>query len=83
VVEAVANHHEPGRVQHEGMDVLTAVHVANALVQELAPDGEGMVHAPPQLAYLESIGLADRLPEWRAIAEEQVRAGSSSWEARS
>jgi putative nucleotidyltransferase with HDIG domain len=78
VVEAVANHHEPARVQHEGMDVLTAVHVANALVQELAPDGEGLAHSPPHLAYLESIGLADRMPEWRAIAAEQARSSSSS-----
>jgi HD-like signal output (HDOD) protein len=71
VVEAVACHHEPSRVGSQAIDVLTAVHVANALAHQYAPapgHGDGELDE----AYLESIGATERLPEWRGLAERQL-----------
>jgi len=59
IVEAVANHHEPGRVRHEGgLDVLGAVHVADRLSRGLEPDP----------AFLEAAGIAGSLESWKATA---------------
>jgi HD-like signal output (HDOD) protein len=70
IVEAVGNHHAPERVEHPGLDVLTAVHVANALAHECEPNagapGSGVLNSE----YIASLGFSDRLPKWRESAEE-------------
>jgi HD-like signal output (HDOD) protein/CheY-like chemotaxis protein len=58
IVEAVANHHRPRRARARGFWIGGAVHVARALAA-----GE-----PVDEGYLESIGVADRLPGWRRLA---------------
>ena len=63
IVEAVAFHHEPQKSDLKKFTALTAVHVANALCD----DSEG---ASLDLEYLESIGVADRLDDWRETAAE-------------
>jgi hypothetical protein len=71
IVEAVANHHTPGRVVAvTADDVLVAVHVANALAHELR---EGVVGAEDRLdwEFLERIGADAFMPTWRQIAAEQ------------
>ena len=73
VVEAVANHHAPERVAQKGLDVLTAVVVANALVNERVPDPLGIPHDRLDVAYLEGLGLGDRVAEWSAFADAQLR----------
>lgn len=62
IVEAVASHHQPSRVRMSGFWVGGAVHVASALVAGTEIDE----------AYLRSVGQIDRLPKWRAMAEEQA-----------
>jgi HD-like signal output (HDOD) protein/CheY-like chemotaxis protein len=64
VVEAVAYHHAPGKGEQTKFTALTAVHVANALVQP--PRGSQGGIAPPQidLGYLGKIGRAEALPDW-------------------
>lgn len=84
VVEAVANHHAPGRVpQTPGIDALTAVHVANALAHEAAAtlgSSEDDSCAALDTAYLERIGIADRLPAWRELAASHVGASrAANW----
>jgi HD-like signal output (HDOD) protein len=70
IVEAVAYHHVPSHVVDCAgrVDVLTAVHVASALVDD-ADAGTG---APSALdaAYLGALGCRERLDDWRAIARE-------------
>jgi HD-like signal output (HDOD) protein len=46
VLEAVAFHEQPERVQHDGMDVVDVVHLCDAIVSELSPSP---FQAPPQL----------------------------------
>lgn len=70
IVEAVANHHAPERVQHPGLDAVTAVHVANALAHECETNGETILSATLNLEYLASLGLADRIEQWRESAQE-------------
>lgn len=62
IVEAVAFHHNPSSCPIYTFSLLTAVHVANALVNE----GESTEHhASVDLDYLEALGLNHRLPVWR------------------
>jgi HD-like signal output (HDOD) protein len=65
VVEAVAFHHSPEKSDMKKCSALTAVHVANAL----ALPGEER-DANLNLEYLEEIGVAERLDDWRDTARE-------------
>ncbi len=75
IVEAVAFHHTPGAVVPPAMDVLVAVHIAAALVHE-DPDHPEPVAKSGRLdvAFLERLGVMDKLPEWRGIVEEETIA---------
>lgn len=55
IVEAVAHHHQPSRVPQQSFGVLGAVHAAVALATSQEPDR----------AYLEQMGVLDRVEEWR------------------
>jgi len=66
IVEAVANHHAPDRVKHQGLDILTAVHAADALAHEIGI-GDGIAAGP---ALNMVIGFEDSVEDWRAIALE-------------
>ena len=63
IVEAVAFRHAPEKSDLKKFSPLTAVHVANALCDESEA-------ANLNLDYLEEIGVADRLDDWRDTAAE-------------
>jgi putative nucleotidyltransferase with HDIG domain len=65
IVEAVAYHHHPEALHHPRLDAVAAVAIACGLVN-------GSVDA----AYVESIGAADQLGAWRAIAADVVSVPS-------
>jgi len=76
IVEAVANHHYPGRVEHSGFDVVGAVHVADALSREAVagdPQAQG-AQAELDLEYLEAVGVSEQLPAWRELASCEATA---------
>jgi len=80
IVEAVANHHAPARVDTRDFGVLAATYVANCLADDEVPaTGTDGTQRPPglDLGYLESIGVADRLPEWREFARQKVKERSA------
>jgi HD-like signal output (HDOD) protein len=62
VVEAIAFHHQPLLTRQRTFTPLTAVHVADALMHE--NDRSGLRPAVDG-TYLEELGLADRLEDWR------------------
>jgi HD-like signal output (HDOD) protein len=73
IVEAVANHHAPSRVEQRGFDLLAAVHIADALANEVLDStaGGGSGYAGLDPVWLERLGVSDRIVAWRAIAEEK------------
>lgn len=66
IVEAVALHHEPPLGEHDRLTPLAAVHIANVLEHELRPSDEFRVSPIMATAFLNEIGLLQRLPIWRA-----------------
>ena len=70
IVEAIAFHHEPSGCAATEFAALTAVHVANALINEQQPSCDITLAVELDNGYLERIGVADRVPAWREMAEE-------------
>jgi HD-like signal output (HDOD) protein len=70
IVEAVAFHHDPSAAGRSAFDVSGAVHVADVLANEMTAPSNDATGRRTMLdgAYLESTGVADRLPAWRMIA---------------
>jgi putative nucleotidyltransferase with HDIG domain len=69
LVKAVAHHHRPGSVRAKELTQPAIIHVADALAHEVAPiAGEPAPSVDEE--YLASIGFADRLSGWRALATE-------------
>jgi HD-like signal output (HDOD) protein/ActR/RegA family two-component response regulator len=67
VVDATALHHEPPLGEQERLTPLAAVHIANVLEHQLSTDNDGMMVAPIiNTAFLDELGLLQRLPVWRA-----------------
>lgn len=64
IVEAVASHHQPRRSHARGFWIGGAVHVARALVSDQAVDE----------TYLASVGMLDKLPGWKKMADELAAA---------
>ncbi len=48
----------------KGFSLVTAVHVANVLGNEICP-GEMGTGSPVDYAYIAELGLSERLPVWR------------------
>ena len=86
VVEAVANHHAPGRAGHQaGFDIVAGVHIADVLANEqLQPAGRGANHSHAELdaAYLEKLGVSAKLAGWRETAKELAQAQSGLTEVQ-
>jgi putative nucleotidyltransferase with HDIG domain len=75
LVEAVAWHHRPAECPGETFTPLTAVHVANALLQEADQPAGNIAGLSPDAAYLDRLGLGERLPAWREL-RDRVQRGS-------
>lgn len=73
IIEAVAFHHQPRAIPPYQFDALAAVHVANCLVHESAP-AAGLALEPPDSDYLATLGVLDRLDDWRTLANAQNTA---------
>jgi HD-like signal output (HDOD) protein len=71
IIEAVAYHHDPARVEHSTFGMLAAVHVADALVEGLAGRTE---ECELDEAYLATLGVSGSIPAWRALAVDLSEA---------
>lgn len=69
VLEIAALHHQPSQGSKRGFTPLTAVHVANALIYEMAPEKDGTIVSVVDEHYLEEIGVLEHLPEWREAVQ--------------
>ncbi|MFT5731713.1 MAG: putative nucleotidyltransferase with HDIG domain [Planctomycetota bacterium] len=71
IVEAVAYHHHPARVSDQTtFGVLGATHVADALAREQSGCAPELVGLDEE--YLQTLGVLDKLPEWRAMAAQEA-----------
>ena len=75
VVETTRLHHTPGLFEPRGFGSLVAVHVADYLVHRAAKDESS---APLDEAWLASLGLSDRLPQWEDVTAEFLCANHST-----
>jgi HD-like signal output (HDOD) protein len=67
IVEAVAYHHSPDLAGERVFDVLTAISLADKLV-----DREMGIPVEIDVDHLERLGVAAKLPRWTAIAREEI-----------
>jgi HD-like signal output (HDOD) protein len=73
IVDAVCRHHQPSpERQEEGLDVLAITHIADALALDVAgitpldaQSGRGLLRQE----YLQAIGVAEQISEWRSMAQ--------------
>jgi HD-like signal output (HDOD) protein/ActR/RegA family two-component response regulator len=77
VVQAAAHHHEPPLGEYQHLTPLAAVHIANVLEHENRPSGELRVAPIADTAFLNEIGLLQRLPVWRAAFANRWAAGGA------
>ena len=68
IVEAVAFRHRPVRTPPIKLDVMAALHIADRLIEEVSlPDPADQIE-PLDPAYLELLGVGDKLAGWRKSA---------------
>jgi putative nucleotidyltransferase with HDIG domain len=72
IVEATAFHHDPIRSLSSSFTALTAVYVANTLVNERAGAVASGTVEPLDLEYLEGVGSANRVAAWRAAFQDTI-----------
>ncbi|MFQ5503884.1 MAG: response regulator [Planctomycetota bacterium] len=72
MLEAAAYHHRPSALPQESFGELAAVHVASALVESRIATGSENSGAEIDLAYLESLGVRDRLEEWENLVDREM-----------
>jgi HD-like signal output (HDOD) protein len=70
VTEAVGFHHQPALCPAAGLSAVALVHIADALAHEGGPLDDSASQLDQ--AYLTSMGLIDRVPEWRVLAHEAL-----------
>jgi HD-like signal output (HDOD) protein len=78
VVEAVSFHHQPALAAEKLFSPLTAVHVANALVQVADGAAEENADLPLDGGYLAALGLTDRVPVWRNELRKETESLKTS-----
>jgi len=70
IIEAIAFHHCPANSMSQNIGLLTAVHIGNAIDHNGQPSTNGSADLQYDVQYLDTLGLADRIPEWRRVCGE-------------
>jgi hypothetical protein len=78
IVDAAALHHDPPLGENDRLTPLAAVHIANVLERELRPSEEYRVAPVINTAFLNELGLLQRLPIWRATSANRNPASQRS-----
>ena len=76
IVEAVALHNTPHLSGIKTFTPLTAVHAASVFENEISETGIGMPTSKIDDEYMQALGLADQVDEWRDIAREVLGAAA-------
>ncbi|HTL16874.1 MAG TPA: HDOD domain-containing protein [Patescibacteria group bacterium] len=78
IVDATAFHHEPPLGESEQLTPLAAVHIANVLEHQVRPADEFRIAPIINTAFLNELGLLERLPVWRATCASRGQGGQQS-----
>jgi HD-like signal output (HDOD) protein len=70
IIEAIAFHHLPARSITQNIGLLTAVHVANALVHEARTPADQNTELQCDTEYLDKLEITSRIPQWRQVCKE-------------
>ncbi|MBV1959214.1 MAG: HDOD domain-containing protein [Pseudomonadales bacterium] len=68
VVEAVYCHHQPRKSEYRGINAVTAVHAAAAIICSYEEAGWPF-KTVLDMTYLEEVGVAEKLDSWRELAD--------------
>jgi HD-like signal output (HDOD) protein len=87
-VEAIAHHHHPSRIRHEGLDCSLAVYLSNLIAHDVEgnlddPDREGLSVADRM--ELKELGLLDQYPSFKSkamqvLSMQRVENGPACYE---
>lgn len=69
VIFAAAHHHYPRRIPKISFDMPLVVYVANVLAHERVASTRGLAAPSLDMELLEQAGVAEKLADWRKIAE--------------
>ena len=75
-MEVVCHHHAPARVTSGRLDLLAAVHAADAFVDATCAPGSQAPEAALDTAFLERSGFSSSLPAWRDLARAALRGAA-------
>jgi putative nucleotidyltransferase with HDIG domain len=75
IVEVIAYHHTPLDRPSRAFDVVSAVHVAEALTQALLGHRPDDLRSVMSYDYLRDLGVEDRLPAWAELFKKLLREG--------
>jgi putative nucleotidyltransferase with HDIG domain len=75
IIDATAWHHSPAASEEWRFSALTAVHAADALIDDEFSRTAAYVDRLDEV-YLDRLGLLDRIETWRAICRESVTEGA-------
>jgi len=78
IVEAVALHHNPSKSPHNTFSTLTAVHVANILVD--AGNDSELARSALDMEYINRLNMTDRLEAWLAGSDQLTEAVASTYD---
>ncbi len=70
IIEAIAFHHCPANSMSQNLGLLTAVHIGNAIDHNDQPSKNGNTDLQYDAQYTDTLGVADRIPEWRRVCTE-------------
>jgi len=76
IVEAVAYHHRPSESPVDQFGPITAVHVANVLINQTKACGLSTHVQEVDEEHLRRLGAEDKLPKWRETVEQKL----AEWE---
>jgi len=66
-VEAIAHHHRPTRISHQGFDISTAVYVVDVITSAKTLNGTPAPLDPADQQCLDTLKVLDRMEEFRAL----------------
>lgn len=73
IIEAILLQNNPNDSDYDGVNALTAVHVAACLLKPTKPQGYGrLFDMKIDQHYLQRIGKLDRLPDWQTLADKVI-----------